>query len=89
MLFYVIRLQYILAHSSTGSDEAEVPWSIRVCELIRGHIEPQTHGWDLAPSLQATDTYCPDFIIKTQAITVNTELLAHYKHPRAQCASYR
>lgn len=89
MLFYVIRLQYILAHSSTGSDEAKVPWSIRVCELIRGHIEPQTYGWDLAPSLQATDTYCPDFIIKTQTITVKTELLAHYKHPRAQCASYR
>ncbi len=62
-----------------------------MCELIRVCVcvcvceaEPQTYGWDLAPSLQATDTYCPDFIIKTQTITANPELLAHRKQPRAQ-----
>lgn len=72
----------------TVSDEVMKPSAHRghVCSsfvcVVCG-FEPQTYGWDLAPSLQAT-THTALITLQKPTITDNTELLADLKQPTAQ-----
>lgn len=57
---YFMLLDNTIWHTVTR--EVTEPRSHRVHAFDMG---AQAYGWDLAPSLQAIDTFCPDFISKT------------------------